>query len=218
MRMRAADRTQCQRRSFRAHIGAEAGCATDPRGAVSPLDPRADGAVGRRGLAGGVQHSRYNAAIAGAAAQHAAQRVHHFRLGRDGDPRQQVGCRHQHPRRANAALNRTMAQECALQRVRHAFRREPLDGADRATLGLAHGHEARTRLPPVQQHRAGATIAGIAADLRAGEGQILAQHLGQPPRRIAGNAHRHAVYGEGNVVHWCTASMRSSSSRAAASR
>ena len=42
--------------------------------------------------------------------------------------------------------------------------------------------QAQTGLA-VEQHRAGAAIAGIAADLGAGEAEFVAQHGGKPARR-----------------------------------
>ena len=83
-----------------------------------------------------------------------------------------------------------MAQEGFLQLGEHAIRRQPFDGDDIAALDLAQRHQAGADLLAIQQHRAGAAIAGIAADLGAGQAEILAQHIGQAPdrRRIDGDA------------------------------
>ena len=37
---------------------------------------------------------------------------------------------------------------------------------------------------PVEQHRAGAAVAGVAADLGPDQAEVVAQHVGQAPRRI----------------------------------
>src|SRR5438270_462951 len=58
---------------------------------------------------------------------------------------------------------------------------QSLDGRDLAAVRLAHRHEAGAHLVAVEAHRAGAAVAGIAADLRAGQAQVLAQHVHEPP-------------------------------------
>ena len=63
--------------------------------------------------------------------------------------------------------------------------RQPLDGHDGAAGHLADRHQAGADLPSVEQHGAGAAIAGVAADLGAGEAEIVAQHVGEAARRIA---------------------------------
>ena len=52
---------------------------------------------------------------------------------------------------------------------------QALDRLDRAARDLAHRHQAGADLSPVEQHRAGAAVAGVAADLGAGEAEIVAQ-------------------------------------------
>ena len=64
-----------------------------------------------------------------------------------------------------------------------AVARQAFDRHDRAVLRLADRDQAGADLRAVQQHRAGAAIAGIAADLGAGETEIVAQHVGQPRDR-----------------------------------
>ena len=51
----------------------------------------------------------------------------------------------------------------------------------------------------VEQHRAGAAIAGIAADLGAGQPQILAQHLRQPAHRRRCDGRQPAVDGQAQL-------------------
>ncbi len=70
--------------------------------------------------------------------------------------------------------------EGGLQRIEPAAFGETLDGHDRAALDLRRGDEAGADLRAVEQHRAGAAIAGIAADLGAGQPQILTQEVGEP--------------------------------------
>ena len=63
----------------------------------------------------GVEDGGDDLAVAGAAAEHAAERVHDLGLGRARRARQQGGRRHQHAGRADAALGGAVAQEGGLQ-------------------------------------------------------------------------------------------------------
>ncbi len=90
--------------------------------------------------------------------------------------RQQIARRHQHAGRADAALRRAVALKGALQRAQAAVLGEALDGHDPAALDLAQRHQAGADLGAVEQHRAGAAVAGVAADLGAGQAEIVAQH------------------------------------------
>ena len=47
------------------------------------------------------------------------------------------------------------------------------------------GDEAGADRLAVEEHRAGAAVAGVAADLGAGQAELVAQHLGQPAHRVA---------------------------------
>jgi hypothetical protein len=60
-----------------------------------------------------------------------------------------------------------------------------LDRGDVAAVGLRRRHEAGAGLRAVDQHGAGAAIAGVAADLGAGEAEALAQRVGERWRRRA---------------------------------
>jgi hypothetical protein len=61
-----------------------------------------------------------------------------------------------------------MGQEGFLQVCQRAIG-EAFDGLDRAARDLAHRHQAGTDLLAVEAHGTGAAVAGIAADLGAGE-------------------------------------------------
>ena len=56
---------------------------------------------------------------------------------------------------------------------------EPLHGLDRAPLRLGGQHQAGEHRPPVEQHRAGAALAELAAMLGARKLHVLTQHLEQ---------------------------------------
>jgi hypothetical protein len=59
-------------------------------------------------------------------------------------------------------------ERCLQGRQRAVAVAQALDGLDRAACDLAHGHQAGTDLPLVEQDGAGAAVAGIAADFGAG--------------------------------------------------
>ena len=187
----------------RPKIGAERVSAANLGRPVQPLDRRADGTAGRgpgvrSGLGPGVADRIDDLGIAGAAAEHAAERFPRLGPGRARGARQERGGRHQHAGRADAALRRAVPQEGALQAVRLAGRngRQPLDGGDLAADGGGGGRQAGADRLAVQQHRAGAAVAAIAADLGAGQVQRLAQHIREPPRRVDAQGSRHAVHGQ----------------------
>ena len=60
---------------------------------------------------------------------------------------------------------------------------EPLDGRDRRAVGLDGEHRARLHRPAVEQHRARAAAARVAADVGAGEAEVLAQVVRRAARR-----------------------------------
>ena len=64
-----------------------------------------------------------------------------------------------------------------LHRVQLAALGEPLDRGDLRAVGLDREHRARLDRPAVDVDGAGAALAGVAADVRAGEPELLAQRL-----------------------------------------
>ena len=88
------------------------------------------------------------------------------------------------PGRAVAALIAVMLDEGGLHRVQVVGRAQPLDGGD--AVALVHHRERQAGIdpPPVDDHRAGAALAVIAALLGAGEMQVLAQRVEQRGPRV----------------------------------
>ena len=72
-----------------------------------------------------------------------------------------------------------MLDERRLQRVQRARRAEPFDGGDLAALVLHGQREAAVDALAVDQHRAGAAGALVAALLGAEQVQLLAQQIEQ---------------------------------------
>jgi hypothetical protein len=69
--------------------------------------------------------------------------------------------------------------ERALERVQLVRVREALDRHDLRRVGRDREHEAGGRAPAVEQPRARAALAVVAAPLRAGEAEVLAQQIEQ---------------------------------------
>ena len=169
-------------------IGAEHVAPVDLGRTIDPHDSRPDGFArrrcARRRRGDDIHHRIDDLAVAGAAAEHAAQSVLDLGPARLAVPPHQFLGGHQHAGRADAALGRAMIEERLLERGhRIASTGETFHRLDAAARDLAHGHEAGTNLAPIQQDGAGAAIAGIAADLRAGQTEIVAQRRSQPRDR-----------------------------------
>ena len=106
------------------------------------------------------------------------------RVGR-GIARSSALGRHQHARRADAALRRAVREEGAPAARDSVPSRRPglRPSSPRGPSHWPIGDEAGADLLAVEQHRAGAAVAGIAADLGAGQAELVAQHVGEAPRR-----------------------------------
>ena len=123
--------------------------------------------------------------VAGAAAQVAADRLADLLLGRPRVGVEQRLRRDQHARRAVAALQRVRLAEAVLQHAQRAVGlRQALDRGDAVAVRLHREHQAGAHRLAVEHDRARAADAVLAADVRAGEAQILAQPVDErEPRR-----------------------------------
>ena len=117
--------------------------------------------------------------IAGAAAEIAGDAFANLAIGRRRVVVQERHRRHDHARRAVAALKAVLFPEPGLDRMQIAVLCQPLDGRDLRPAGLDREDRARLRAAAVDDHRAGAALAGVAADVRAGQAQLLAQEVHQ---------------------------------------
>ena len=85
--------------------------------------------------------------------------------------------------------------ECLLHRMQRSVRRgEALDGQDIGALSLQDQHGAGLDRLAVDVNDAGPALRGVAADMGAGEPQVLAQELHQQGARID-------IAGDGFAVH-----------------
>ena len=140
--------------------------------------------------------------IAGAAAEIALEIFSDLLLARAGVGLHQVERRHHHPRRAETALQAVVFAEGVLHRVQGAVGLgDALDGQHLGALAL-HGEDgaALDRLA-VDVHDAGAALAGVAADMRAGQSQFLAQQLHEQGAALDLGRGLLAVHGQRYLRH-----------------
>ena len=183
VRVRRSDRPRRQRlgrpfvgpEDFRARefaYAVEAGDAPPDRGLLMQL----------RNIASAetvcVLHGVENGSIAGATAQYASERVLDRLLAGPGLPSQKPGRGYKDARRADTALRGAMRVQSGAQlRDDRLVVAEALDRLNRTPFRLPHGGQAGANRLGIDQHRAGAAIAGVAADLDAGQAALLAQDV-----------------------------------------
>src|SRR5581483_11632166 len=103
--------------------------------------------------------------------------------------REQISRGGEDPRRAEAALQRVMTTE-------HLLQRPPLEAFDRHDLAALRLHsegQARADAPTVEEDGAGAADAVLAADVRAGQPELVAEEVGEQRAGLAVAAPRYAV-------------------------
>src|SRR2546427_11631526 len=100
---------------------------------------------------------------------------------------------HHHSGSAEAALQPVLLVEAFLDRMELPVLLEPLDGRDRPLIGLHGEHRARLHRAAVEEHRAGAAVGGIAADVRAGHPEVLAEEMDKERARLDVDVVRRSV-------------------------
>src|SRR5258708_22189153 len=204
---------------------------TTPALRATPPYPRRGNAAGLRRersfrflrlALGGELHRLDDLLVAGAAAQISSDRVADLRLGRVRIRVQQSLRSDEHAGRAVAALQAVRLAEAVLQHAHRAVGlREALDGGDAVAVRLHRVHEAGAYWLAVEHHRARAANAVLAADVRAGEPELLPQpvderkprlHLSRTP--LAVHLHRDRMQ---RVAHMLLALSRASRSTRAPS-
>jgi hypothetical protein len=124
----------------------------------------------------------------------------------------------QHAGGAKAALQCVMLAEGGLQRGQGVVGRETLDGHDGAALGLHRQHQARADRFPIDNDRAGAAHAVLAAEMGSGLPQLVAQTIGQMHAGLDIDQGGLAVEPEIHLHHaprFCAAARRPRSTRVA---
>src|SRR3989440_8188462 len=123
--------------------------------------------------------------VAGAAADVALEPAPDLRLGEPVAVRaEELDAGHDHPRGAEATLERVVLPEGLLERMELAALRETLDRLELAAVGLDREHGARLHRVTVQVDRAGAAQGRVAADLRPGEPKVVAEEVHEQRPRL----------------------------------
>src|SRR5215204_6265731 len=143
---------------------------------VPPFALRADRRAGPDRLRR-VTDRRDDVLVAGAAAEIAFDGVADLVVGGIRVLRQQVDGGHDHAGRAEPALETVLLPERGLHRVELIAVSEALDRLDLRPVRLDGEHGARLDRPAVDMDGAGAALAGVAADMRPGQVEVLPQRL-----------------------------------------
>src|SRR5262249_50089357 len=93
--------------------------------------------------------------------------------------------RHEHARRAEPALQGVAFLKRLLQRMHPGFGCQPLDGLDRGAISLHGEHQAGPDSHTVENNRAGAADAMLAAKMRARKTKVLAEEVAQMHARLS---------------------------------
>ena len=81
-----------------------------------------------------------------------------------------------------------------------AVRRQALDGLDRVAVGLRGEHQAGANGNAVEDHRAGAADAVLAADMGPRQQEIVPQEVAQQQSRLHAAAVWRAVHRDADIV------------------
>ena len=117
------------------------------------------------------------------------------------EPPYHVESGHDHARRAETALQPVILVKGLLHGMELTIRRQALYGGDAGAVGLAGEHGARFDGHAVDEHDAGAALRCVAADMGAGQAQMLAQELHQQGAGVDIRGDGIAVYDQGNLGH-----------------
>src|SRR5689334_14370973 len=128
--------------------------------------------------AGRIEHRFDDVVVPGAAADVAFQLVPDGRLVEVAAmAMHNIDRRHDHARGAVTALQAVIVAERRLHRVQFVAFCDALDGGDVRARGLAGQHSAGLYGTAIDMDDAGAALAGVAADMGAGQVQIFAQEM-----------------------------------------
>src|SRR5262249_39860268 len=137
--------------------------------------------VGVRGAPAGRLH---DVLVAGAAADPAGDRLPDLGLGRVRAAVQQGSGGQHHARGAEAALQPVALHEALLHRVELPVARQALDGGHRMAVGHHREDGAGLHRHLVQPYHADPAVGGVAAPVRAGQPEPVAQEVHQQQPRL----------------------------------
>src|SRR6267378_550722 len=179
-------------------------CSAFGRGTLSPMWPLSSwvpgacsgsSALAIQYLLDGVD----DGLVAGAAAVVAREMDFYLSPGNPFLLSDQILRRHQHARRAEAALQRVLLMKGLLQRLQLAGIRKALDGVHLAAVRLHGEHQAAAHDIAVDPHGACAAHPVLAADMRAREAQLIAQEVDEVLPRRNTAAYPRAVHDHGRI-------------------
>ena len=148
--------------------------------------------------------------VAGAAAEVPGEHVDDL-VARRRAAREEIGRRHEDPGRAEPALERVVAPERLLQRREARRARERLHGRDGRPVGLHGEQAAAAHRDAVEEHRARAADAVLAADVRPRQTEPVAKEVGQQQTRLDRLSHRAPVDRELDLDHRARSTARRTS-------
>src|SRR5262249_23921452 len=151
---------------------------------------------------GRIQHGLDDVVVAGAAADIALELVAYRRLVElAAIAMYDVDRGHDHARSAEAALQAMIVAERRLHRMQLVALGNAFDGRDAGSCGLSRKHGAGFDRPAIDMHDTGAALAGIAADIGAGQVQMIAQELDKKRAVLDIDRDRLAVHREFDCRH-----------------
>src|ERR1041385_5822966 len=150
----------------------------------------------------GIEHRLDDVLIAGAAADVAFQLLADRRLVQiTAMPVHYVDGGHDHARRAVAALQAMIVAEGRLHRMQLLAFGDAFDGGDIGAVGLPDQHGAGFHRAAVDMHHTGAALAGVAADMGAGQAEMVAQQMDEERPVLDVGRNRFAVHGQFDCRH-----------------
>src|SRR5438093_815588 len=149
----------------------------------------------------GVLYGVDDVLVAGAAAEVARETLADLALRWRRVVLQQRHGRHDHPRRAEPALQPVLFPEAFLQRMQATVGREALDRGDRRAVGLDRKDGAGLRAPAVDENGAGAALTGVAPDVRPRQTQVFAEEVNKEHARVDVSLANLAVDGDRDLGH-----------------
>src|SRR3954469_8156888 len=162
---------------------------------------RDDGRRFRRAqLAGRLLDGLDDVHVARAAAQIAADPLADLVLARLRVLVEQPGRLHDHPGRTEAALEAVLIPEGLLERVEVGAVRHTFDGLDLMPVRLDGEHRAGLGTDAVEMDRARAAVARVAADVRPGQPEDIAQEVDKEEARLDVGLAGLSVDGQGHVL------------------
>src|ERR1700684_2330025 len=128
--------------------------------------------------AGGIEYRLDDVMIAGAAADIALELLAQRHLIEVRSMAfDDVDRGHDHAGSTVTALQSVIVTEGGLHRMQFVALCDALDGGDAGAVGLSHQYRAGFDGPSVDMNRAGAALAGIAADVGSRQSQMIAQQM-----------------------------------------